>query len=246
LNVKAKTVLLAAMIVTVATIPLLKSSPVDFEQCSNEAARAAKTPSAFAALLSGCKSKFAGRRKPGGGYTYLDPLMDQEFDIKGPNPTKEELEHIAREFDAYIERKNEAESAKLAREVAMREEEALQKQRMKDRADVAAAAVRMTILSFDCSFSCSNFDVSMKIKNESGETLSQIWFGWALIPKGEVTCPTEITGSWSTTNGVRLPPGGSAVLNTHAHVPMYSAPSSFRLCGKVIGARIAEETARAQ
>ena len=42
------------------------------------------------AKLAECNAKFAGRRKPGGGYTYYDFMQDRTFDIAGPNPTPEE------------------------------------------------------------------------------------------------------------------------------------------------------------
>jgi hypothetical protein len=235
------TVLLVTIIAGLAVIPLLKSPPVDFEQCSELAARSVKTPNTLALLLSRCESKFAGRRKPGGGYTYLHPLMHQQFDIKGPIPTKEEMEHIAHEFDAYIERKKEAESARLAREAAIREEQA--KQRMKVRENIAAAVVKMTILGVK--FGSSEFDVSVKVNNESEETLSEISFGWALIPKSEGACPTDVQDARSV-KSVDLPPGGSAVLNTHETTSVPTLPSSFRLCGKVSGVRIADKTANAQ
>ena len=40
--------------------------------------------------LAECNAKFAGRRKPGGGYAYYDFMQDRTFDIAGPNPTPEE------------------------------------------------------------------------------------------------------------------------------------------------------------
>ena len=190
MSTKAKTVLLATMIVTLAAIPLLKSPPIDFEQCSEQAARSVTTSKMLATLLSRCESKFAGRRKPGGGYTYLHPFMRQQFDIKGPNPTKEEIEHIARAFDAYIERKKEAEAARLAREAAIREEQA--KQRMKDREHVAAAAVKMTIVGVK--FGSSEFDASVEVNNESKETLSRNFVRLGIDPEGRQGLPSGCAG----------------------------------------------------
>jgi len=241
MNTKTKTVLLATMIVTLAALPLLKSPP-NFEQCSKQAARSVTTSKMLATLVSRCESKFAGRRKPGGGYTYLHPFMRQQFDIKGPNPTKEEMEHIARAFDAYIERKKEAEAARLAREAAIREEQA--KQRMKDREHVAAAAVKMTIVGVK--FGSSEFDASVEVNNESKETLSEISFDWALIPKGDKVCPVDARDATWSVKSVDLPPGGSVILNTHETTSASTSPSSLRLCGKVSEVRIADKTASAQ
>src|SRR4029079_2719927 len=56
------------------------------------------------AALSQCNSKFAGRRKPGGGYTYYDFMQDRSFDIAGPNPTAQEQKHIDEQYTGYLEK----------------------------------------------------------------------------------------------------------------------------------------------
>ena len=53
--------------------------------------------------LSECNAKFAGRRKPGGGYTYFDFMQNRNFDIAGPNPTPEEQKHIDEQYTAYLD-----------------------------------------------------------------------------------------------------------------------------------------------
>lgn len=76
--------------------------PVDYEDC---AARAEKTTEAKQreTLLAGCEAKFAGRRKPGGGYTYYDFMQDKHFDIAGPNPTAEEQREIDRHYTEFLD-----------------------------------------------------------------------------------------------------------------------------------------------
>ena len=66
-----------------------RSTPVDFESCA-DAAEKAKSKEEKTSALAECNAKFAGRRKPGGGYTYYDFMQDRTFDIAGPNPTPEE------------------------------------------------------------------------------------------------------------------------------------------------------------
>ena len=80
-----------------------RSAPADFEEC---AAAAEKAPSKEekTAKLSECNAKFAGRRKPGGGYTYFDFMQNRNFDIAGPNPSPEEQKKIDEEYIAYLER----------------------------------------------------------------------------------------------------------------------------------------------
>ena len=44
-----------------------------------------------------------GRRKPGGGYTYFDFLQNRQFDITGPNPTREEQKYFDEQYTLYLE-----------------------------------------------------------------------------------------------------------------------------------------------
>ena len=77
------------------------SKPADFEDCADRAEKAAKEERA--AKLSECHSTFAGRRKPGGGYTYFDFMQNRHFDIAGPNPTAEEQKQIDEQYIAYLD-----------------------------------------------------------------------------------------------------------------------------------------------
>jgi hypothetical protein len=63
-----------------------------------------------------CNARFAGRRKPGGGYTYYDFMQDRSFDIAGPNPTADERNRIDREYIGYLDmQRRENISAELAK-----------------------------------------------------------------------------------------------------------------------------------
>src|ERR1700753_2725439 len=76
--------------------------PADFEKCADAAEKLA-TKDAKVYALSQCNPKFAGRRKPGGGYTYFDFMQDRSFDIAGPNPTPEEQKRIDQEYTVYLD-----------------------------------------------------------------------------------------------------------------------------------------------
>ena len=76
--------------------------PADFEECADIAEKAVGKEARTAAL-SECNAKFAGRRKPGGGYTYFDFMQNRSFDIAGPNPTPEEQKQIDEQYTAYLE-----------------------------------------------------------------------------------------------------------------------------------------------
>jgi hypothetical protein len=77
--------------------------PVDFEECADAAEKAA-TKGDKTAALADCNVRFAGRRKPGGGYTYYDFMQDRSFDIAGPNPTPQEQKYIDEQYTVYLEK----------------------------------------------------------------------------------------------------------------------------------------------
>jgi hypothetical protein len=107
----------AALVAAAVATPVLLASrapagwwtraPVDFEECAEQAATAASQEDRTAALAA-CNAKFAGRRKPGGGYTYYDFLQDRSFDIAGPNPTPDEQKYIDRQYTVYLERQRQS------------------------------------------------------------------------------------------------------------------------------------------
>ena len=98
----------AAIVGLIALQPMRVSAqwwhraPVDFEECA-EAAEKSATPQEKTNALAECSAKFAGRRKPGGGYTYYDFMQNKSFDIAGPNPTPEEQKHIDEQYTLYLE-----------------------------------------------------------------------------------------------------------------------------------------------
>jgi hypothetical protein len=77
--------------------------PVDYEDCVAKGEKAAGSADAKAALASQCDAKFAGRRKPGGGYTYFDFMQNRSFDIAGPNPTADELRGMDEQYTAFLD-----------------------------------------------------------------------------------------------------------------------------------------------
>ena len=77
-------------------------APADFEECADSAEKVT-IKEARTAALSACNAKFAGRRKPGGGYSYFDFMQNRNFDIAGPNPTPEEQKKIDEQYTAYLD-----------------------------------------------------------------------------------------------------------------------------------------------
>lgn len=78
-------------------------APKDYEDCATSAEQPGLSKQDKAKILSDCDAKFAGRRKPGGGYTYFDFMQNRHFDIAGPNPTPDELKRMDQEYLGYLE-----------------------------------------------------------------------------------------------------------------------------------------------
>jgi hypothetical protein len=106
-----KSGLLIAVVLGVAALTPLRAhaqwwstrAPVDFEECADLAEKAA-TREARTSELAGCNAKFAGRRKPGGGYTYYDFMQNRSFDIAGANPTLEEQKYIDQQYTVFLDK----------------------------------------------------------------------------------------------------------------------------------------------
>jgi hypothetical protein len=100
--------------------PALESAR-DFEECVEAlgAVSANQSSPPLNDARSGamnCNARFAGRRKPGGGYTYYDFMQGRNFDIAGPNPTAEERNWIDREYIGFLDtQRRENVSAELAK-----------------------------------------------------------------------------------------------------------------------------------
>jgi hypothetical protein len=115
-----------------------KRAPVDFEGCADQAEKS-PTKQEKTAALAECNAKFAGRRKPGGGYTYYDFLQDRSFDIAGPNPTPEEQRKIDESYGAYLanQRRNN-----LAAEAAVKQQQQQLQQQHQQQEQIQQVALR--------------------------------------------------------------------------------------------------------
>ena len=110
-------------------------TPTDFEECA-DAAEKGSTREARTDALAECNAKFAGRRKPGGGYTYYDFMQDRIFDIAGPNPTPEEQKKIDEHYTDFLdrERRNSIAAALSAKQ---HQQQQLQQASLKSESDKA-------------------------------------------------------------------------------------------------------------
>jgi len=91
----------------------------DYEECVEAIMANQSSPASgdeHTAAMTGCNARFAGRRKPGGGYSYYDFMQGRSFDITDPNPTAEERKQIDREYIAFLDaQRREAVSAEIAK-----------------------------------------------------------------------------------------------------------------------------------
>ena len=88
----------------------------DFEQCIEQVQATTATDDERQGPIKDCNARFAGRRKPGGGYNYYDFMQDRSFDIAGPNPTEQERKQIDHAYMGFLDaQRREAVSAELTR-----------------------------------------------------------------------------------------------------------------------------------
>jgi hypothetical protein len=100
----------------------------------------------------------------------------------------------------------------------------------------AVSKVEVLTTSIDCvlSFSCQFFKLSVKIRNNSSETISAVSFGWAFTSQ-DTTCPSAVPTK--TQERINLRPGDTAVLNLDGHDD--SSNREFHYCVKVSDAQLA-------
>jgi hypothetical protein len=77
----------------------------DYEECAEEAKAKSSSSIEYNKLIAHCGESFAGRRKPGGGYTYFDFMQNRIFNLGGPNPTENERKEIDRAYIEFLGRK---------------------------------------------------------------------------------------------------------------------------------------------
>jgi len=163
--------LLAAIAGCAALTPLCADAqwwsrgPADFEECADIGEKAASKEAKTSALVA-CNAKFAGRRKPGGGYTYFDFMQNRSFDIAGPNPTPQEQKQIDQQYIVHLDRQRRSTAAEFA---AKQQQEQLQQAtfrtetektplpREKPKASAAANDLRSRTRTANCAqhaFSC--------------------------------------------------------------------------------------------
>ena len=110
----------------------------DFEDCVEALQAGLHSNDERGISMTGCNARFAGRRKPGGGYSYYDFMQGRSFDIAGPNPTAEERKRIDREYIEFLDaQRREAVSAELAK----RQDEQLRADVEKERQSVGPPLV---------------------------------------------------------------------------------------------------------
>lgn len=246
------TLVFSASITIVSTKPLYSQwwnpfAPNDYEDCAESAAKDAKSDTALHILLNSCETKFRGRRKLGGGYTYYDSRQERYFDIAGPNPTSRELEYINNQYSVYLEEQRKAAAAQAAQaELERQRQEAqadLERRRLQEaqaeffrRQQIALRNVQVISQDIKCTIGgglCGLYKLFVGIKNNSSESLSAVSLGWAFLSMNETNCPSALPTR--TREFVNLRAGDTTVLNLDG----YDGPNGqFRFCVRVTGVDI--------
>ena len=188
---------LAAVVVLAMSTPASAQwwnplAPSDYEECIERAAKEAKTSDALNILLQSCSTKFTGRRKPGGGYTFLDTRQNRSFPIAGPNPTPAEIKFFDEQHSVFLKNQQEAAAAYAERSRQSQELETKRQADLERRRRTAHGLVEVTS-SLRCqnSGSCINYEISLRIENHSTENISSVSLGWSISPP-QGKCPTAI------------------------------------------------------
>jgi hypothetical protein len=113
-------------------------APADFEECADKAEKATSKEERKV-QLSACNAKFAGRRKPGGGYTYFDFMQNRSFDIAGPNPTPAEQKKIDEHYTAFLDQERQS---RLAAEFTAKQQLLQQTSLRSEKQEVQRTALR--------------------------------------------------------------------------------------------------------
>jgi hypothetical protein len=227
-------------------------APKDYEDCAESAARDAKSKAALDILLETCNSKFKGRRRLGGGYTYFDPRQTRNFDIAGPNPTRREVEIIDKQYKTYLEQQQReaaaaAEAQRRQQQAAAEQETRLQQAAAERKTQLQEAAFvlavrRVTAIqdieifspNIECPYAltgCRTYSFTVGLRNRSRETISGVFVGWVFMPQWQSGCPTSYPTKYQRI--VTLYPGDTTVLNIGR---MYDGPEGqFRYCITLTG-----------
>ncbi|HEY5504719.1 MAG TPA: hypothetical protein VIK28_06130 [Sedimentisphaerales bacterium] len=121
-------------------------APYDYEECSENAETQAISKDERATLIIQCGAQFAGRRKPGGGYTYHDFMQNRHFDIAGPNPSPDELKKIDQEYTGYLAvQRRDAIAAALAKKQSDQIQADLEKAQQQPTGTTAGVGLPMVI-----------------------------------------------------------------------------------------------------
>jgi hypothetical protein len=179
-TVSPKSAVLIAAIACIAFAPSRAQAqwwsraPVDFEECADKAEKAASKEERTA-QLSQCNAKFAGRRKPGGGYSYFDFMQNRSFDIAGPNPTPEEQKRIDQQYTVFLDSERQSRIAaaftakqQLLQQASLRSEKVPLPVEAPNKAQASAGDLRSRAKASGCArhtFSCDWPRLSETIKD---------------------------------------------------------------------------------
>jgi hypothetical protein len=180
----------------------------------------------------------------------------EALNIKGPNPTPDELKFIDSQYEEYnkaeialraAQAQAERQLQRAREEAELRQERARAEEERKNRIyaaelgrreHVAVNSLEAKIDSFHSLYpvlkNCRSFELIVTVQNPSKETIKFFRLGWSFISENAPSCPSSIPDKQE--HHIRLRPNDTSVLN----IKGYDGPDSnkVRVCVGITGAEI--------
>jgi hypothetical protein len=137
---------------------------------------------------------------------------------------------IAQAARAELEKRQQIAQAELEKRQRIAQAE------LQRRQQTALRKIEITSKSIECTYGsvCGIYKLTIGVKNQSEETISELSFGWVFMPSDEFNCPTSLPTKHRAQ--MKLAPSDTTALN----IDGIDGPSSrgFRYCVRVTGAEI--------
>lgn len=162
-------------------------APADQEDCTNQAAREAKTAAGLQIMVQNCRKTYPAERSPNGGYRYYDAELQRYVEVSGPKLSSSDLKKL----DAL--RKQKIESDKVNRDnEAARNLAALMASAEKEKiARDIASQISINRWSVACGSNCyAEKSISIQVTNNSDKAISGIKFEYELAPN--IVCDSQL------------------------------------------------------
>lgn len=174
----------------------------DYEECSVDAAKTAKSNQALALLIQNCSKEFPAKKGSDGKYYYYNKRTKTSIEVESPKLSSGDLKKIEalnKEADR-IDEEIRATALRFQKEYEAKKTEALNN-------------IKIIDWDFECSGSfstCYVENIRIRIQNRSKDEIIRISFGFVLVPDNFV-CDKNLAQNMSKI--VKIPANQTAVIN---------------------------------